>query len=136
MFNGEDGVFYSHATLRIFGNGMNPKDITNIINITPTIADVNKGFGMFSYTTRDIMDELLPLEKHITHIIDILLPSKKVLHEIQIHYETDILCMFGSDSNIGGFNLSPEVLNKLADLKLRFRTDEYFCVCENFLYKI
>jgi hypothetical protein len=86
--------------------------------------------GMWVYSTKDLLDHLLPLEQHIAHIVGVLRPRVGALSEIQRHYTTDVLCYFASQSDIGGFDLSPAVLRSLGELGLALRTDEYFCCGE------
>jgi hypothetical protein len=100
------------------------------LGLQPHKSDIHQQMGMWVCSTKDLLDHLLPLERHITHIVGVLKPRVAALTEIQRHNTTDVLCYFASQSDIGGFDLSPTVLRSLGELGLALRTDEYFCCVE------
>jgi hypothetical protein len=127
MWNGKDGVFDALASLRVYGDGLRPDEVTLQLALPPFKSDVQKRMGMWVYSTRGLVDRFLPLERHLGHIVQILRPRQEALVQLQQRYKTDVLCYFASQSDIGGFDLSPEVMTALGALRLTLRTDEYFC---------
>ncbi len=128
MWNGKNGVFQAHATLRIFGDGLLPDAISKALGPTPTKCGVaDSGFGTWSYSTRDLLDRLAPLEEHVLHLIQLLEPQSASLLALPEKFTTEVFCYFASQSDLGGFHLSAHTLSRLGRLQLDFDVDEYFC---------
>jgi|HubBroStandDraft_4_1064222.scaffolds.fasta_scaffold25122_2 hypothetical protein len=128
MWAGKEGVFQSRASLRIYGGGLTPEEVTTALKIQPTRTSVNnENLGMWTYSTKDHVNNLLPLAAHLKHLIDLLSPNRDSLILLQKNFSTDVLCYFASQSDTGGFDLPAAVLADLATLNLGLRTDEYFC---------
>ena len=127
MWNGKDGLFESYVSLRIYGKGLVPQQIGEKLKIQPSRMSTHKDIGAWVYPTKGQIDTLSPLETHIWSIIKKLKSHRRILASLQEKYETDLLCYFASESDIGGFDLSPAVMSELGRLRLGLRTDEYFC---------
>jgi hypothetical protein len=129
MWNGKTGFFCSHVTLRVYGERFDPDTMTNRLGVEPSRVSSHENLVMWTYSTKQIVDNLFPLQTHLQHIVDLLVPRRRQLWAIQHRFKTDVLCYFASQSDTGGFDLSPDIFRQLAYLKLGIRTDEYFC-CE------
>ena len=128
MWNGKNGVFQAHASLRIFGDGLEPDAISRALDLTPSKSGVaDSGFGTWSYSTRDLLDRLAPLEEHVLHLVQLLEPRSASLIPLREKFATEIFCYFASQSDLGGFHLSADTLARLGRLQLDFDVDEYFC---------
>ena len=128
MWDGKTGVFKAFATLRIFGDGLQPDAISKALGLTPSKCDVaESAFGTWSYSTRDVLDNLRPLEDHVLHILQLLEPRSAAIIALREKFATQVFCYFGSQSDLGGFHLSADTLARLGRLQLDFDVDEYFC---------
>jgi len=128
MWDGKTGAFKAFATLRVFGDGLHPDEISNALGLTPSKSDVaESGFGTWSYSTRGVLDNLRPLEDHVLHIVQLLEPRAAAISALRERFATQIFCYFASQSDLGGFRLSADTLSRLGRLQLDFDVDEYFC---------
>jgi len=127
MWNGKDGLFESYVSLRIYGKGLVPQQIGEKLKIQPSRTSTHKDIGAWVYSTKGQIDTLSPLETHIWAIIKKLKSHRRILASLQKKYKTDLLCYFASESDMGGFDLSPAVITELGRLKLGLQTDQYFC---------
>ena len=127
MWNGKDGLFRSYVSLRVYGKGLVPGKIGDKLKLRPSHTSTHNDIGSWVYCTKGQFDTLAPLETHIWSIIKQLKSHRRILTSFQRKYKTDLLCYFASESDIGGFDLSPAVMVELGRLRLGLRTDEYFC---------
>lgn len=127
MWNGKDEVFEAYASLRIYGPGLSPDDISERLALQPSHTHIQKERVIWVYSTKQSLDCLLPLEQHILRIVEVLRPCAQALSEIQQRYKADVLCHFASESDTGGFKLSSKTLLTLGQFGLAISTDEYFC---------
>src|SRR5262249_16508068 len=97
------------------------------LKMEPSLASAHREVGSWVYCTKGVVDTLCPLEVHIRFIIHQVRRRRKIFASIQRKYRTDLLCYFASESDIGGFDLSPGLMTELGRLRLGLRTDEYFC---------
>ena len=130
MWNGKNGVFKAHAALCIHGVGLVPEEITTLFHVEPTQSSTKDGFGAWSYSSRDRVDNLVPLENHLCHLLDVFEPKAQALRSIQTRFATRAFCFFASQSDLGGFKVGAETLSRLGALGLDFDVDEYFCCGE------
>jgi len=130
MWNNKDGLFKAYASLNVHGQGLDPAQITLLLGIHPNQESVSNGFGAWTYSTRDRIDHLLPLEDHIAHLLDVFDPKAAALQQIQKQFSTRVFCYFASQSDLDGFKLRSKTLGRLADLRLDLDVDEYFCCGE------
>ena len=127
-WNGNNGAFKAYATLRISRDGLEPSAVLEALGLSPSKADVSAtGFGTWNYSTRDLLDNLRPLEEHVLHIVQLLEPRSSAVVALAEKFAADVFCYFASRSDLGGFHLSSETLLRLGRLKLDFDADEYFC---------
>jgi hypothetical protein len=130
MWDGKNAAFKAHAALRISGDGLKSDAISKALDLTPSKSGVtDSGFGTWSYSTRDLLDNLRPLEEHVLHIVQLLEPRSAALISLRQKFTTEVFCYFASQSDFGGFHLSSNTLTRLGRLQLDFDVDEYFC-CE------
>ena len=130
MWDGMNGAFKAHAALRISGNGLKPDTISKALDLTPSTSGVaDSGFGTWSYSTHNLLDNLRPLEEHILHIVELLEPRSAALISLREEFATEVFCYFASQSDLGGFHVSSNTLARLGRLQLDFDVDEHFC-CE------
>jgi len=128
MWDGKTGAFKAFATLRIFGDGLQPAAISKALGLTASKCDVaESGFGTWSYSTHDVLDNLRPLEDQVLHILQLLEPRSAAIIALREKFATQVFCYFGSQSDLGGFHLSADTLARLARLQLDFDVDGYFC---------
>ncbi len=127
MWNNQNGVFKAFATLRVHGVGLAPDGVTAQLGLGPSKSGIHKGYGMWNYSTEHLLDTLLPLERHVRFITELVKPHASALRQLQQQYKTDVFCYFASESDCGGFSLPPGILSDLGELGLTFDVDEYFC---------
>jgi hypothetical protein len=128
MWNGKNGAFKAYATLRVSGDGLDPSTVSEALGLSPSKAEVSAaGFGIWSYSTRDQLDNLRPLEEHVLHLVQILEQRSSAVIAVAEKFPADVFCYFASQSDVGGFRLSSDTLSRLARLHLSFDVDEYFC---------
>jgi hypothetical protein len=128
MWNGNNGAFKAYATLCISGDGLEPSAVSKALGLSPSKADVSAtGFGTWNYSTRDLLDNLRPLEEHVLHIVQLLEPRSTSVVALAEKFAADVFCYFASQSDLGGFHLSADALSRLGRLQLDFDVDEYFC---------
>ena len=128
MWDGKTGAFKAFATLRIFGDGLQPAAISKALGLTASKCDVaESGFGTWSYSTHGVLDNLRPLEDQVLHILQLLEPRSAAIIALRENFATQVFCYFGSQSDLGGFHLSADTLARLARLQLDFDVDGYFC---------
>jgi len=107
--------------------GLAPQEIGEKLKIQPSRTSTHKDIGAWAYCTKGEIDTMSPVETHIWSIIKKLKSHRRILASLQKKYKMDLLCYFASESDVGGFGLSPTVMNELGRLKLGLQTDEYFC---------
>src|SRR5580700_9193200 len=116
MWNGKNRVFKAYASLRIYGDGLCPDETSKLLNLTPSKSGVaESGFGMWSYSTKDLLDNLLPLEQHIVHLIKLVEPRSEMMSNLRQRYRTEVFCYFASQSDLGGFHLSSDTWLRWGD---------------------
>lgn len=128
MWKGKNGVFKSYASLRIYGPGLDVKCVTQSMGFEPTYQSQEVGKEMWAYSSKDHIDHLLPLEEHVGFIIRRICTQNRVLASLRRKFKIDIMCFFGSQSNMGGFVLTPSTLAALGKLHLTFHFDGYYCI--------
>src|SRR5262249_7767037 len=102
MWNGKHGLFQSYVSLRVYGKGLIPEQLTERLKMEPSLASAHREVGSWVYCTKGVVDTLCPLEVHIRFIIHQVRRRRKIFASIQRKYRTDLLCYFASESDIGG----------------------------------
>jgi hypothetical protein len=86
--------------------GFCPDEISKLLNLTPSKSGVaESGFGIWNYSTKDLLDNLLPLEQHIVHLIKLVEPRSEMISNLRQRYRMEVFCYFASQSDLGGFHL-------------------------------
>ncbi|MGB7158009.1 MAG: DUF4279 domain-containing protein [Tepidisphaeraceae bacterium] len=125
---------WSRATFRISSNELSPEAMGDALGLRPT-ASHRKG-ELVSKRSAGVRKEHCiriesalptsdPLERHLAALCDLLEPVAPKLAGIAHDCEYDIFCGFSSGNGQGGFTLSPELLNRLAALKVELVVDLY-----------
>ena len=108
MWDGKTGAFKAFATLRIFGDGLQPAAISKALGLTASKCDVaESGFGTWSYSTHDVLDNLRPLEDQVLHILQLLEPRSAAIIALREKFATQVFCYFGSQSDSAVFTCRP-----------------------------
>ena len=127
MWAGKESVFQTRASLRVYGEGLRPEEVTAELELQPTRTSATAKIGMWTYSTKEHLNNFLPLAAHLKHLLELVSPRKEALSLLQKKFSTDVLCYFASQSDTGGFDLPASILADLASLNLSLKTDEYFC---------
>ncbi|MGH7963376.1 MAG: DUF4279 domain-containing protein [Candidatus Binatia bacterium] len=116
------------ATLRIFGNIGNLAEITQTLKLSPTHIH-RQGEKPSPYATQPYEHDMwmlkapLPreelLEKHLLWLKEQLSPHREYLRTLAESHTVDIFCGYRTDSDQGGFDLSPEALRLFTELGIR-----------------
>ena len=115
------------ATLRIFGIIKDISEIARTLNIDPTHVHRNgdirsagaKAYehDMWSLTAPVPREE--PLERHLLWLKEHLSPHRAYIRNLADSCTVDIFCGYRTDSDQGGFELSPDALSVFSDLGIR-----------------
>jgi len=127
MWNGENGKFKCYASLRIRGPGLIPDALTQKLRLEPTQTSAKLGVGSWVISTKDSLDNLLPLETHIEELLRIIERKAELIKDLQKSATVDVFCFFASESDLGEFAIQPKILLALGQLGLALGVDQYFC---------
>ena len=124
----------THATLRIYGEHLQPDDLSALLNLTPSkcqkkgqitpatsIAAVGGWFlsSEGQVASRDV-------QRHIVWILDQINDRQALLKDLQAEgYEMDIFCFWVSAHGHGGPELSHEIMQRLGSMRLKVSFDIY-----------
>jgi hypothetical protein len=132
--NKDEESKWSKASLRVFGDSLEPSEISAMLEIEPTKAG-RKGEPAFTPLRRPLgssvwilespLADHLPLQDHFRWLLDTLEPRRKQLAEITKKYEADFFCGFSSANSQGACILDPELLSRLAKLGVEVVLDLY-----------
>jgi hypothetical protein len=125
---------WARASFRASSAEVTPEAIRDALGLQPTKL-FRKGDPYTKRSTSIRKEHLVvvesglpasePLEQHLTALCDLLEPVAARLPAIADRCEYDIFCGFSSGSGQGGFTLSPELLQRLAALKIELAVDLY-----------
>lgn len=126
----ENVIYHNYyASFRIFGGKVNFEEISNMLGIKPTHTH-RKGEEANKISKRTYPDDMwmldaavseeTDLEKHLLWLKKKLLPHKKYILRLKKKNTVDIYCSYRSDSDQGGFSLSPKSLELFVELDILF----------------
>jgi hypothetical protein len=126
------------AALRLYGDDLDPQLVTQALGLSPSESAV-KGLEIVSSsgkkrvapTGRWILEsegqvESTILEQHIEWLLLQLEITKIIPTDIRGVTSADILCYWESATGHGGPQFSPELLGRIAKLRLSLSLDIYF----------
>ena len=122
------------ASLRVFGEWLDPEDISRQLGCLPT-STTRKGDPLSYGRVSDIgmwslqEDGSTIPETVVDALLAKLTPDLAVWHELGSKYRMDIFCgvFFGSENEgSGGFSLSPTLVQSLAERGLEIGFDIYW----------
>jgi hypothetical protein len=128
------------AELRIYGDRLNPAEVTDVLGILPTSLQVKGEITMNSvggqrkaptggwFLSSEQQVESLDLRQHIDWLLDLLLARANVLRSIQGRdgFHMNVTCIWWSRLGDGGPTLCPEHMSGLAELNLECRFEIAF----------
>lgn len=134
-------MFMSHlrqtvATLRFFGNDLDPEEITRLLGAVPTVG-VRKGGvwrnsgGALKTVTRGSwwleVQRRSPgdLDGQITELLQPLSGNLAVWKELTSRFKTDVFCGLFLDESNEGISIAPDTLLALGSRGLTFDMDIY-----------
>lgn len=122
----------SMAALRIFGDNLNPDEVSELLRCKPS-ESWKKG-GIINGTTlartgRWSLDSNLPneadIEEKVWDILKRVSANKEVWHSITTRFRVDLFCGIFLESNNRGFGLSVRLMRKLSHLGIEIGFDVY-----------
>ena len=123
------------ATLRIFGEGMNPDEVTAVLGVNPThtrnprfpIQHHIDNFGNWSLTLSS-EDEGMPseVEQVIDNLIRRLPNDPDVWRQLTQRFKVDVFVGLFLYADNRGFELSPVACKWVSDLGIKIGFDIYF----------
>jgi hypothetical protein len=131
----------TYASFRLIGDALVPDDVTNTLQLKPTVAHAagetlsgmatsrrckSQRTGVWSLNTR-IVAKSTSLERHLISLLDVLEPRAEALEAIrkQQCLQGDFFCFWESKSGHGGPGLSASVLERIAALDADLEIDFY-----------
>ena len=130
----DEDAKWSRATFRVWSDTMSPEAIAGALGIEPTELH-RKGEPVSKRTAAVRKEHCIriksslptsePLQRHLESLCDLIEPLGPKLAAIADRCECDIFCGFSSGNGQGGFSLSPQLLNRLAALKIKLVVDLY-----------
>lgn len=126
------------ASLRLYGDALVPDEVTRLLHVEPTdraskgaqlVASSGKTrtapTGRWILESRGHVDSI-DLEQHITWLLDQMESAGITPAAIPGVSKADVFCYWLSATGQGGPELSPELLGRLAKLRLTLGLDIYF----------
>lgn len=127
QFDDQPPEILASATLRIFGTIESLAEITNTLGLQPT--DIHRKGEKRSARAQPYEHDMWrlraplpreePLEKHLLWLKEMLSPQREYLRQLAQSYTVDVFCGYLTDSDQGGFDLSPDALSLFSDLGIR-----------------
>lgn len=131
----DDKYRYVYAELVLRGNGLNPPEITDTLNLRPSMSFKRGDWrneterwknNLWSISTKDQIQST-DLAVHLDWLVSQLEPTKKRLVEIldKKDIEAEISCFWILPTDHEHLSLSPDLLRKITELNLRLNLDIY-----------
>lgn len=121
--------------LRIFGDKLNPEEITKHLGIEPTTSytkgEIIRGnksnrqtkTGRWSLNSK--LDDHIDLEEKIRDIIKPILANESYWETVTTECEVDLFCGLFLEAENRGFDLSSEIIGELGRLSINISFDIY-----------
>jgi hypothetical protein len=113
--------FRFSATLRIFGDGLDFKEISRTLGLTPTNTHqkgARRKHDMWSYTAPVSREQ--PLEEHILTLWDAVRLHTPYLRDLKRKFQVDVFCGYRSNSGTAGFQVGHRCLGLFSELEVPF----------------
>jgi hypothetical protein len=128
------------VSLRVFGDDLDPAEVTNSLGSPPTKA-LRKGdlipdsryhleARTGSWRLESPADKSTDLSKQIDVLLDLVTSDVEVWRKLTARYSVDLFCGIFLDTFNRGFELPPKLLHRLAERGLRIGFDLYGPVSE------
>ena len=124
----------TYATLRIYGDQLEPDEISRRLGIMPSKSQTKGQPGQAGglapvggwFLTSKGQIESRDVQRHIVWILDQISEREPVLKEIQGQgFEMDVFCYWASAHGHGGPELSHNIMQRLSSLRLKIGFDVY-----------
>jgi len=125
----------SHVFLKVVGFGDDPSVVTARIGLSPTPAwRIGDPMPSHSTATRNhsrwSFHSPLPLEahveKHLEALLPLLEPHAARIQECAAEFSVELCCAVYYEDFTPGIHLSPQILQRIADLGIPLDLDLYF----------
>lgn len=124
------------VTLRIFGDDLDPDEISNMLRCEPThqarkgdivAADSTRISPFGSWRLNSVESEDLDLEQQVLKLLSRVNADRQVWQRLTRRYKVDLFCgLFLNEGSWNrGFSLSSKVLKELAERNLQIAFDIY-----------
>lgn len=132
-FNAGGDIDESKVSLRIFGDTLDPKEITNLLKCEPTIArckgDIIPKYNLVAKEGCWILESRLPnddkLEDKIIDLFEQMTDDCDVWENLASQFRVDMFCGIFLQEFNRGFDLSPKVVKLLSKREIRIGFDIY-----------
>lgn len=127
---------YVHVTFRVLGDDLDPTTVTEALGLLPNNQHI-KGATLAGKAERKALtgfwglDSLLaddvPLEAHLTALVDRLTPYRNVIRELAAHgFATELYCTYIADQSHATVDLSADLLAGIGYIGVRLLIAAYF----------
>jgi len=130
----DDNRQWSRASLRIFGETLQPEEIGTALGLVATRSHL-KGERRSSrhkavwrgsaWLLQSPLADESDMVDHLKWLIDVLEPKLDVIAELSNKYKIDFFCGFSSGNGQGGFRLDSLTLQRIAGFGIAFHLDLY-----------
>ncbi len=131
----KDDSRWSKAAFSIYGDNLQPDEISKNLNIVATNSGLKGGRQSKYPRARQLrtsiwqlhspLDEHLPLQDHLRWLCDALEPKVDVVREIVKQYNARLFCGYSSEHGQGGCTFDAALLDRLANLRVPLVLDLY-----------
>ena len=130
----DDSDKWSRASLRIFGDTLQPEEIGSALGLQATHTHLKGELLSPKHTTvrresgwliQSPLSERSDMVDHLKWLLDSLEPKRDVVRELSRRYRIDLFCGFSSGSGQGGFTLDSATLARIAELGVPLALDLY-----------
>jgi hypothetical protein len=123
------------VSLRLFGEGVEPDEITRLLGCQPTSSrrkgDVIPDKRYHRVASKGIWllqgqaDSNVELERQVQSLLEIVTDDLSIWHDLTNRFQVDIFCGLFLNNVNRGFALSPELMKRLADRRIKIDFDIY-----------
>ena len=113
-------------TLRIFGDTLDPDEITELLGCTPTTTKqhrqtTNRECWLLKGTSSPETNS----EQQITSLLNMLTNDLKIWQNLTMRFDVDLFCGLFMETFNRGFELSPSIMRQLAERGIKLTFDIY-----------
>jgi hypothetical protein len=133
MSTGEAERGWSRASLRIFGETLQPHEIAEELGLEATHSHLkgerhSRGRAVWresAWLLQSPLGKESDLAEHLRWLVDCLEPKLDVIKKLSGEYRVDLFCGFSSGCGQGGFTLDGSMLERIAGLGVPLALDLY-----------